>query len=299
VLAARRAPMIAGTLGVKNVGPTIAAWGTPAQKAHLPRILDGSEVWCQGFSEPDYGSDLASLRTRAERDGDDFVITGEKIWTSSGLRATHCQVLVRTNPEAQKHHGISTLLVPLDRPGIERRPIRQMDGEAEFASVSFQGARVPTSALLGPVDEGWRVTMTTLGHERSGVAAFATRLEEETIALIERVRVEGVRDPVLREEVTKRYIEGRVLGLSGRKVLAALSAGVEPGPEQSIIKLAWSLAGQRLAETEFALAGVAATAGLAPRTTNALLRTRSMTIAAGTTEVMKNILAERVLGLPR
>jgi alkylation response protein AidB-like acyl-CoA dehydrogenase len=299
VMAARRAPMIAGTLGVKNVGPTIAAWGTPTQKAHLPRILDGSEIWCQGFSEPDYGSDLAGLRARAEHDGDDYVITGEKIWTSSGLRATHCQVLARTNPDAAKHHGISALLVPLDLPGIDRRPIRQMDGQAEFASVAFNGVRVASSSVLGPVDQGWRVTMTTLAHERSGIASFATRFEEDTIALVDRVRGAGLSDPVFRDELVRRYIDGRVVGLLGRKVLAALSAGVEPGPEQSIIKLAWSLAGQRLAETEFALAGLPAIAGLAPAVTSALLRTRSMTIAAGTTEIMKNILGERVLGLPR
>jgi alkylation response protein AidB-like acyl-CoA dehydrogenase len=299
VMAARRVPMIAGTLGVKNVGPTIAAWGTPEQKQHLPRILDGTELWCQGFSEPDYGSDLASLRTRAELDGDEYVITGEKIWTSAGMRATHCQVLVRTDLTAAKHHGISALLVPLDRPGIERRPIRQMDGDAEFASMSFDGARVPTTALLGPVNEGWKVTTTTLGHERSGIASFAQRFEEETLALVDRIRADGLDNPVLRDQLVRRYIDGRVVGLLGRKVLAALSAGVEPGPEQSIIKLAWSLAGQRLAETDFDLVGIGATSGLASAATSGLLRTRAMTIAAGTTEVMKNILGERVLGLPR
>ena len=295
----RRAPMIAGTLGVKNVGPTIAHWGTPEQRAHLPRILDGSEVWCQGFSEPDYGSDLAGLRTSAVSDGDDVVVNGEKIWTSAGLRATHCQVLVRTDPSAPKHKGISALLVPLDLPGIERRPIRQMDGRAEFASVIFTDVRVPVTALLGPRDEGWRVTMTTLGHERSGVASFATRVEEDTLDLLDRARTAGPLDPAMRHELVRRYIDGRLLGLMGRKILTALAAGVEPGPEQSIIKLAWSVSAQRLAATDFDLAGIAATAGLEPRRTALFLRAPSMTIAAGTTEIMKNILGERVLGLPR
>jgi alkylation response protein AidB-like acyl-CoA dehydrogenase len=299
VVAASGAPMIAGTLGVKNVGPTIAIWGTPEQKTHLSRILDGTEIWCQGFSEPDIGSDLAGLRTRAVLDGDQFVINGEKIWTSSGLRATHMQLLARTDPSAAKHKGISALLIPLDVAGIDRRPIRQMDGKAEFAAMAFDNVRVPSSALLGPINEGWRVTMTTLAYERSGVAVFATRLEDETMRFVERLRAAPPLDPVLRDEIVRRYIDGRVLGLLGRKVLAALVAGKQPGPEQSIIKLAWSLARQRLAEAEFAVAGIAATGGLAPEVTQAFLTSRSATIAAGTTEVMKNILGERVLGLPR
>jgi alkylation response protein AidB-like acyl-CoA dehydrogenase len=299
VAAGAGAPMIAGTLGVKNVGPTIAIWGTPEQKTHLSRILDGTEVWCQGFSEPDTGSDLAGLRTRAVLDGDQFVINGEKIWTSAGLRATHMQLLCRTDPSADKHKGISALLIPLDLAGIDRRPIRQMDGRAEFAAMVFDDVRVPSSALLGPINDGWRVTMTTLAYERSGVAVFATRLEDETMRFLDRLRASGPLDPVLREEVIRRYIDGRILGLLGRKVLVALVAGKQPGPEQSIIKLAWSLARQRLAEAEFAVAGIGATAGLAPEVTQAFLTSRSATIAAGTTEVMKNILGERVLGLPR
>ena len=241
----------------------------------------------------------AGLRTSAVTDGEDFVINGEKVWTSAGVRATHCQVLVRTDPDAPKHHGISALLVPLDTPGIERRAIRQMDGRAEFASVSFTDVRVPASALLGPRNEGWRVTMTTLGHERSGVASFATRLEEDALALLDRAHAAGALEPVMRHELVRRYIDGRLLGLMGRKILARLAAGVEPGPEQSIIKLAWSLAGQRLAATDFDLTGVAATAGLEPTASGTVPSPPAMTIAAGTTEIMKNILGERVLGLPR
>lgn len=299
VLATRGTPVIASTLGVKNVGPTIAAWGTDEQKRHLPRILDGTEIWCQGFSEPDHGSDLAGLRCAAVRDGDDFVVNGEKIWTSAGLRATHCQLLARTDPAAAKHRGISALLVALDTPGIERRPIRQLDGRADFVSISFTDVRVPAIDLLGPENDGWRVTMTTLAHERSGIAMFATRHEQEVADYIETMRRRGVADPTRRQELMRRFVEARILGAQGRAVLIALAEGREPGPEQSIIKLAWSLAAQRFAATRFDGDALPASVGLAPADLDRFLASRSMTIAAGTTEVMKNIVGERVLGLPR
>jgi alkylation response protein AidB-like acyl-CoA dehydrogenase len=302
VLAASGAPMIAGTLGVKNVGPTIAMWGTPEQRAHLPRILDGTELWCQGFSEPDSGSDLASLRTRAAIDGDDFVIDGEKVWTTQGLRATHCELLARTDPGAPKHRGISALLIPLDLPGIERRPIRQITGETEFASMSFQGVRVPRSSLLGPLNDGWNVTTSTLAHERAGVAMFATRHDAEVDAFVQSfVGPDAVRrlDPIERQLLMRRYIDGRLIGLVGRKILSTLVQGGTPGPEQQLIKLSWSLGEQRLGEARATLTGPALMTGEAPMAQQALLQTRASTIAAGTTEVMKNIIAERVLGLPR
>jgi alkylation response protein AidB-like acyl-CoA dehydrogenase len=301
VMAASGTPMIAGTLGVKNVGPTIAAWGTAEQKSFLPRILDGTDLWCQGFSEPDAGSDLASLRTRAVQDGDEFVIDGEKIWTTQGLRATHCELLARTDPEASKHRGISALLIPLDLAGIVRRPIRQITGETEFASMSFESVRVPRSSLLGPIHEGWKVTTSTLAHERSGVAMFATRHEAEVLALVQSYTGPDapVLDAVERDLLMRRFIEGRLIGLVGRKILATLVQGGTPGPEQQLIKLAWSVGEQRLGEARATLAGAGLMTGGAPRAERALLQTRSSTIAAGTTEVMKNLIAERVLGLPR
>ena len=302
VVAESDAPSIAGTLGTKNVGPTIIAWGTESQQRHLPRILSGEEIWCQGFSEPDAGSDLAGLRTRAVLDGDEFVVNGEKIWTTNGMRATHCELLVRTDPVAPKHKGISALLTPLDRPGIERRPIRQMTGGSHFAAMSFRDVRIPVADLLGPLNEGWRVTTTTLAHERSGVAMFATRLEQEIVGYVADLGRSGVAaalPPVLRDEVVRRYVEGRVVGGMGRKTLASVVAGSQPGPEQQVIKLAWSLLRQRFSETRLGVAGLPAVAGLDPATSEAYLGARSATIAAGTTEVVKNILAERVLGLPR
>ena len=301
ILASSGTPLIAGTLGVKNVGPTIARWGSDEQKAHLPRILAGVEVWCQGFSEPDAGSDLASLRTRAVIDGDDFVIDGEKVWTTQGLRATHCELLARTDPDAPKHAGISALLIPLELPGIERRPIRQITGDVEFASMSFHEVRVPHSCLLGPLHEGWTVTTSTLAHERAGVAMFATRHEAEVVALADTCTGDAgwALDPVARQLLMRRYIDARLIGLVGRKILATLVQGGTPGPEQQVIKLAWSLGEQRLGEARATLAGPALMAGGAPVAEHALLQSRASTIAAGTTEVMKNLIAERVLGLPR
>ena len=301
-LGRRRAPVVAGILGVNNVGPTLAAWGTPEQKAHLAPILAATEIWCQGFSEPEAGSDLASLRTRAVRDGDHFIVNGQKVWTSQGMEATHCQLLVRTDPEAPKHRGISALAIPLDLPGIDRRPLRQLTGETDFAEVFFTDVRVPASCLLGPENKGWGVTMTTLAHERTGVIALASALERDALELVgAHQRSTGApRLPAhLRDEVTARYVESRVLGIMGEASLRDAVAGGQPGPEQSIIKLSWSQLSQKLAETRVAVAGLDGLIGADTSAATAYLISRSSTIAGGTTEVMKNILAERVLGLPQ
>jgi alkylation response protein AidB-like acyl-CoA dehydrogenase len=208
---------------------------------------------------------------------------------------------VRTDPTAPKHRGISVLLVPLDTPGIERRPIRQITGESEFAEVFFTDVRVPASALLGPENQGWTVTMTTLGHERTGVVSQASASQREIAAQVDAVRPDrtGVElDPLLRDDLVRRYVEARVLGALGQRSLASIRATGEPGAEQSIIKLEWSLFGQRLARTRLDLAGAAAVAGADGSAATDYLRSRSATIAGGTTEIMKNILAQRVLGLP-
>ncbi|MGA5702466.1 acyl-CoA dehydrogenase family protein [Peterkaempfera bronchialis] len=301
--AASGMPALPGMLGLKNVGPTIAAWGTEAQKRHLAGILTTDEVWCQGFSEPGAGSDLAGLRSRAVRDGDDFVVNGQKIWTSNGMYATHMELLVRTDPEAPKHQGISVLLVEMDTPGIEVRPIRQINGEAEFAEVFFTDVRVPVGNLLGPLNAGWQVTRTTLGHERSGVAIFTARFEKQVRELIADRVPDGDRPPLppaLVDRLVGHYIEARVLGMLSRQMMSRLAAGQDPGPEQSVIKLAWSEALQRLAGTGFELDGldsIAAEEGTDPG--HEYLTARSATIAAGTSQIVRTILAERVLGLPR
>ncbi|TQM11238.1 alkylation response protein AidB-like acyl-CoA dehydrogenase [Pseudonocardia kunmingensis] len=302
VFAEKGCPVLPGMLGLKNVGPTLQAHGTDEQKRHLAAILSIDEVWCQGFSEPGAGSDLAGLRTRAVRDGDDFVVNGQKIWTSNGIYATHMQLLVRTDPQAPKHRGISVLLVDMATPGVEVRPIRQINGGAEFAEVFFTDVRVPVANLLGPLNDGWRITMTTLGHERAGVATFAARLEQRTVDLLEANRADTRTEPLgpgLRDELLDGYVDARVLGLLGRQMLERLAGGQQPGPEQSVIKLVHSEVSQRVESVQMAIAGAAAVRGEDPAAAHAYLSARSATIAAGTTQIVKNIIAERVLALPR
>jgi alkylation response protein AidB-like acyl-CoA dehydrogenase len=296
-------PALPGMLGLKNVGPTLAVWGTDEQKEHLANILTTDEIWCQGFSEPGAGSDLAGLRTRAVRDGDDFVVNGQKIWTSNGMYASHMELLVRTDPDAPKHKGISALLVDMKTPGIEVRRIRQITGDAEFAEVFFTDVRIPVKNLLGPLNSGWQVTRTTLGHERSGIAIFTARFETQVSELIESYSTKSGAVPLapaMSEKLIGHYVEARMAALLSAQMMSKLLNGDEPGPEQSVIKLAWSEASQRFSETRFELAGydgIAAEPGVV--VAKDYLGSRAMTIAAGTTQIVKNILAERVLGLPR
>ncbi|HKG52521.1 MAG TPA: acyl-CoA dehydrogenase family protein [Actinomycetales bacterium] len=289
------APMMAGVLGLQNVGPALFLFGTDEQKKSLPRILSGKEIWCQGFSEPGAGSDLASLSTRAVLEDDEFVVNGQKIWTSQGMNGTHVMLLVRTDPEAPKHKGISVLLVPLDSPGVDRRPLRQITGESEFAEVFFTDVRVPRSALLGPLNDGWRVTMATLGYERTGVISMAAKLQREVEVLVTGLQVE---DPLLRDELVRRWSDARLTGLLGARALAKLGDGGRPGPEQSVIKFAWSQATSELGETLLRVQGAEGLLAGTPAM-HRFLSSRSSTIAAGTTEVMRNLLAEQVLGLPK
>jgi alkylation response protein AidB-like acyl-CoA dehydrogenase len=296
-LARRDAPLAAGLLGLANVGPTLIAAGTQQQRAHLPAILDATEIWCQGFSEPDAGSDLASLRTTARQDGDSFVVSGRKIWTTNGMEATHCMLLARTGPPGSRHRGISAFVFPLDLPGIERRPIRQMDGGAEFAEMTFEDVSLPGSALLGPLNEGWRVAMTTLAYERVGVISQAAGLEHRVFAAVADASDGG--DSVVRDELARRLVEGQVLGMLGEQALAELNAGGAPGPQHSLIRLAQGLLRQKLAETLAVASGPGLMAGGDPEAARELLASRSVSIAAGTREILKTLVAEQVLGLPR
>jgi alkylation response protein AidB-like acyl-CoA dehydrogenase len=301
VLAKHRAPDLAGVLGVNNVAPTLMRYGTPQQRSHLRGIQAGTEVWCQGFSEPGSGSDLASLRTRAVLDEStgEFVINGEKIWTSEGMEADYCMLLVRTDPDARPHKGISALLVPMDSPGITRRPITQITGEGGFAQVFFDDVRVPGSALLGPLHEGWTVTMTTLSFERVGVIMMAGRLEQTILDVVAGLAGREL-DPGVRLDLADRFAEARLLGLLGQRALGRIAEGGAPGAEHSVIKHAWSLAMQSVGASHLAALGLDGIGG--PPLTSAqaaYLRSRAATIAGGTTEIMRNILAERVLGMPR
>lgn len=292
-------PILPGVLGLKNVGPTLIAYGTAEQRAHLSKILQAEEIWCQGFSEPGSGSDLASLRTSAELDGDDFVINGQKTWTSSGMYATHMELLCRTDSTAPKHRGISALEVDMSSPGIEVRPIRMITGEAEFAEVFFTDVRVPITNLIGPLNGGWGVATSTLGHERAGVAAMAGRLEQEVRELIATHQAPSL-DPVLADELVDRFVECRVGGFLGDEMLSRLAAGDPPGPEQSVIKLMWSEAAQHVSSTRTAIAGLGGLDdGFSAGASREYLVARQMTIVAGTTQIVKNLIAERILGLPR
>jgi alkylation response protein AidB-like acyl-CoA dehydrogenase len=301
VLAQYRAPDLAGVLGVNNVAPTLMRYGTPEQQAHLRGIQAGTEVWCQGFSEPGSGSDLASLRTRAVLDEDtgEFVINGEKIWTSEGMEADYCMLLVRTDPDAKPHKGISALLVPMDSSGITRRPITQITGEGGFAQVFFDDVRVPRGALLGPLHEGWTVTMTTLSFERVGVIMMAGRLEQTILDVVAELAGREL-DTGVRLELADRFAEARLLGLLGQRALGRIAEGGAPGAEHSVIKHAWSLAMQSVGASHLAALGLEGISDT-PLTSAqaAYLRSRAATIAGGTTEIMRNILAERVLGMPR
>jgi 3-oxochol-4-en-24-oyl-CoA dehydrogenase len=293
-----KAPQRVAVFGTNNVGPTINAYGTDEQKVHLAAILNGDEFWCQGFSEPDNGSDLAGLRTRADVTDDGFIVNGQKVWTSIGLNATHCMLLVRTDLEAPKHRGISALLVPMDTPGLTRRPIKQINGEAEFAELFFEDMSVPKSALLGPLNEGWRVTMATLGFERAGVISIAGKLVDEVMGMVHSPAV-STATPILRHRVLDTYMSARILQWMGNRALANINDAAAAGAAASLIKQTFSLLSQEFAEVSADLAGLDAIAGLAPEAAHRLLTSRASTIAGGTTEVMKNLLGERNLGLPK
>jgi alkylation response protein AidB-like acyl-CoA dehydrogenase len=299
VQAERGTPRLPGMLGLKNVGPTLQTWGTEDQKRHLANILSSDEIWCQGFSEPGAGSDLASMKTRAVIDGENFVINGQKIWTSDGMHATHMELLARTDPAAAKHAGISAILVDMKTEGIEVRPIRQITGEAEFAEVFFTDVRIPIKNLLGPLNEGWRVTMTTLGHERAGLAVYAARLERKAQEALDQGAKSGKLSALEMDSLLQVFVECRAVSAIGRTILDNIAAGREPGPEQSIIKLVWSEASQRLDSTLADLAGNDFALGKQPDLVASYLGGRSATIAGGTSQIVRNLLAERVLGLPR
>ncbi len=297
------APGPVNAIGVANIAPAIMALGTEPQKERFLRpLLRGEEIWSQGMSEPEAGSDLASLRCRADRDGDFFVVNGQKTWNSNGGRADWCQLYVRTDPDAPKHRGITCLLVDMRTEGIEARPILTMAGGTDFSELFFADVRVPAGALLGEVNEGWGVATNTLSNERAGVAALylRTRATFDRLAGAATVpRTDGRRpidDPVVRDELMRCLCRVRTLEFLAKRTLGAALAGRAPGAEGSVVKLAWSQTSQLIARTAVDALGLD---GLEGEWADYLLSTPSLSIAGGTTEVNKNILGERVLGLPR
>ncbi len=299
-----QAPGPINVLGIPNVAPAIMTYGSDEQKqALLPPMLRGDDIWCQGFSEPDAGSDLASLRCRAVLDGDAWVVTGQKIWTTFGHLASWCELLVRTDPDAPKHKGITCLLVDMTLPGITVRPLTTIADTREFNEVFFDEVRVPVESTLGPVNEGWRVAMTTLSHERGGVAKLHLGTRRKVARLFEEARAVpmgdgrvAADDPVLRQRLARVYLEAELLKLVADRAISGELHGRPLGPETSIAKLVWSETEQHVAEVAAAVHGPDADGGSwgADR-----IAVRSHSIAGGTTQVNKNIIAQRVLGLPR
>jgi alkylation response protein AidB-like acyl-CoA dehydrogenase len=308
-LALADAPEIWGTIGLSLVGPTIIAAGTEAQKKRfLPGMLSGDEIWCQGFSEPNAGSDLASLETKAVTDGDHFVVNGQKIWTSYAHMANFCMLAVRTDTAAQKHKGITCLLVDMKSPGISVRPLKMMSGDSAFNEMFFSSVRVPATAVLGKVNDGWNVAITALSNERAnlGIGLYVT-FKRNLDALVEQARKlhrhgkPVIEDPVIRQKLARSFVELEVFRLNTTRALSNLAKRGAPGPEGSIQKLYWSELNQRNARVAMEVLGPYAqlTEFDAGRWVYNYLRCRGNTIEAGTSEVQRNIIAQRVLGLPR
>ena len=320
------APLRADFFGDTLVGPTILQWGTEDQKRRfIPGILHGSITWCQGFSEPDAGSDLASLKTRAELDGDEWVINGQKVWTTQAQHADYIFLLARTNPDAEKHAGISYLLVPMRQAGVQVRPIEQVDGSAEFNEVFFTDARCPKDNVVGGVDNGWKVAMTTLGFERGSSATTGyRRFSRELDLVIAEVRARGKdRDPLVRQRLAAAWSAVKIMQINGYRTLAdALNGTRHAAALAACNKMFWSETHQRTTELAMDILGMDAQvlrgdpAGVEPPDGRANSRrgradypvdelqasfffSRSETIWGGTAEIQRNIVSERVLGLPK
>jgi alkylation response protein AidB-like acyl-CoA dehydrogenase len=303
------APMLINSLGLSLIGPTIITAGTPEQKSRfLRKILSCEEIWCQGFSEPNAGSDVAGLATKATLDGDDFIINGQKIWTSLAHVADWCLLLVRTDPNVPKHKGITALLVDMHSPGVTVRPLKQMTGDASFNEVFFDNVRVPVANVLGAVNKGWQTAITTLMNERAnlgtGIYVQFKRNLDQLVARARQIKRNGKpvsEDPVLRQKIAQAYTELEVFRLTNTRALSKMHRDSVPGPEGSILKIQWSEYNQRFQQIAMEVLGPY---GQLQGFDNGqwvfnYLRTRANTIEAGTSEIQRNIVAERVLGLPK
>lgn len=314
-MARARAPEGINIIGHNLAGTTILRHGTEAQKKrYLPKIISSDEVWCQGFSEPNAGSDLASVRTRAERRGDKFVVNGQKIWTSFAQYAHWCFALVRTDPSASKHKGLSFLLIDMKSPGISIRPLRQISGESEFNETFFDDVEVPIENLVGEENDGWRIAMTTLAYERGPEDALGRqiRFKQEldklltTVAALKVGDGRAIDDAAIRQKLARSIIEVEVMRLNSMRTFSKYLNGEERGPDASLIKLYWSHAAQRLYENALdalgpiaPLAGNDAQAAAGGRFQLSWLQSKAFTIYSGSSEIQRNIIGERMLGLPR
>jgi len=306
--------------GIQMLGNTLLQWGTPEQKAHyLPRILSGADRWCQGYSEPNAGSDLSNLGLRGTLDGDQWILNGQKIWTSAGHLADHIFTLARTDPEAPRHKGISFLLVDMRQPGIEVRPIKMISGESEFNEVFYTDATTPKGEVVGGVNNGWAVAMTLLGFERGEAAATGPiRFQAEVDRLLLLAKERGVADdPRIRQRLADAYGKVQIMRWNGMRVLTKFLAGHHPGPDGAISKLYWSEYHKLVTELALDILGADAMvpSGRRPSTAfqtddagapnstwswvGTFLNARAGTIYAGSSQIQRNIMGEMVLGLPK
>jgi len=303
------APPLINVLGLSLIGPTIIAVGTREQKERfLPKILSAEEIWCQGFSEPNAGSDVASLSTKAVRDGDEFIVNGQKTWTSLAHASDWCLLLVRTDPAVQKHKGITALLVNMHTEGVTVRPLKQMTGESGFNEVFFSNVRVPVANVLGEINKGWHTAIATLMNERAHLGTgIYIQFKRGLDALMARARETNrsgkpaSEDPVIRQKLAQAFLELEVFRLTNLRALSKMASSSVPGPEGSILKIFWSEMNQRLQQVAMETLGPHAQLKDFDegRWVYSYLRARGNTIEAGTSEIQRNIVAERVLGLPK
>ena len=300
-MARAKAPSTANLIGLVMGGPVVIAHGDEEQKQrYLEPILSGEEIWCQGFSEPESGSDLASLKTKAVKSNGEWVVTGQKVWTTYAHEAKWCMLVARTDPDAQKHAGLTYFLMDMEQDAVQVRPLRQITGESEFNELFIEEARIPDENVVGGVGNGWSVAITTLMHERAGLAfGLVVALKIDLANLIELVREQGLQDdPVMRQKIGQLQIEVEVMRLNALRGLTQIMKTGQPGPEGSLGKWHWAEINQALTETAMEARG--AEAPILDRDwTYRFLRARANSIEGGTTEILRNIVAERVLGLPK
>jgi alkylation response protein AidB-like acyl-CoA dehydrogenase len=296
-----RAPMPANVLGLIMGGPVVIAHGSDEQKERfLKPILTAEEIWCQGFSEPESGSDLASLKTKAVKDNGEWVVTGQKVWTTFAHEAKWCMLVARTDQDAPKHKGLTYFILDMEQDAVQVRPLRQITGEAEFNELFIEEARIPDENVVGGVGNGWMVAITTLMHERAGIGfSSAVGLKIALGQLMELVAEKGLADDdVIRQRVAQLYIEAEVTRLTASRGLTQQMKTGIPGPEGSLVKWQWSDTNQAMTELATEVRGPEGPI-VDDEWTYRFLRARANSIEGGTTEILKNIVAERVIGLPR
>ncbi len=296
-----RAPSPANVLGLAMGGPTVIGHGTEEQKERfIQPILSGEEIWCQGFSEPESGSDLASLKTKAVKDNGDWLVTGQKVWTTFAHHSKWCMLVARTDTEVPKHKGLTYFLMDMEQEAVQVRPLRQITGQAEFNELFLEEARIPDANVLGGVGNGWKVALTTLMNERAGLGFYlGVRLRQLLDQVFEEAAGRGLLDdPVVADKLGELNLRAEIIRLTGYRGLTATEKYGQPGPEGSLTKWMWSDTNQQLTQLAADILGPEALTNGAPWAFE-LLRARGNSIEGGTTEVLKNIVAERVLGRPR